>query len=551
MPRGAAIGMVLVIGLGVGLRTAQYAAGTSLWHDELRLALNLDARSPLELVAAPLDFLQVAPPAFLLACALAARLPVTEEFSLRLLPWLSSLASLFMFWRVTLRLLPRLPAAAALLPFAVSPALVWYGGNAKPYAVDVAATLLLVWLVLRFDEQADDPWIGRLGAVSGAVAIFASFAAIPTAGTLILLLAWRSRRVAYPPASLLRLAGPWIAAAILVFAWTFYTVDPATRAQMSRYWVHGFPPAPWQGATLLTWLPGRLLTTLAHLLLFDPRQLGTVGWWTTVGFAAATGAGLFAMAAERRWQAAVVLAPVAAAIAASVLHQLPFDGRVSIYAGWPVLIAATAGLQACVIRARPPLRPALAALAAVLVTGQAALVLTVAMPPYRHQPSREVLSVRAGQVRPGDRLFVYYGAVPAMTFYGRRLGLLHWTAGECHRGDPRAYLREVDSLRGEARVWFVYTHGALGWKEPESIRGYLGAIGRERDRISDPLGLSGEREAAAILYDLSDPDRLAAADPETYTLDQVPRGMRTLSDGTRVETTSVLSQPSIPLRSRP
>ena len=48
-------------------------------------------------------------------------------------------------------MLPPAAAAAALVPFAVSPALVWHGSNAKPDADDVAATLLLVWLVFRFD----------------------------------------------------------------------------------------------------------------------------------------------------------------------------------------------------------------------------------------------------------------------------------------------------------------------------------------------------------------------------------------------------------------
>jgi hypothetical protein len=62
--------------------------------------------------------------------------------------------------------------------------------------------------------------------------------------------------------------------------------------------------------------------------------------------------------------------------------------------------------------------------------------------------------------------------------------------------------------------------------------------------------LAGEREAAAVLYDLSDPARLSAARADTHALDQVPRGMRTLCDGTRLEASSVLSQPSIPLGSR-
>jgi hypothetical protein len=48
------------------------------------------------------------------------------------------------------------------------------------------------------------------------------------------------------------------------------------------------------------------------------------------------------------------------------------------------------------------------------------------------------------------------------------------------------------------------------------IRSYLETIGREVDRIEDPYGNKGKSEAAAYLYDLSDPQRLAQSNAETY-----------------------------------
>ena len=100
---------------------------------------------------------------------LAAHLPVAEELGLRLLPWISSLVSLLLFWKIAIRVLPPAAAAAALVPFAVSPALVWHGGNAKPDAEDVAATLLLVWLVFRFDDDPNDRAIVRLGGAGSVL----------------------------------------------------------------------------------------------------------------------------------------------------------------------------------------------------------------------------------------------------------------------------------------------------------------------------------------------------------------------------------------------
>jgi hypothetical protein len=45
--------------------------------------------------------------------------------------------------------------------------------------------------------------------------------------------------------------------------------------------------------------------------------------------------------------------------------------------------------------------------------------------------------------------------------------------------------------------------------KPALVRSYLESIGVEIDRIDDPHGTRGLHEAAASLYDLSDPERLA------------------------------------------
>jgi hypothetical protein len=164
-----------------------------------------------------------------------------------------------------------------------------------------------------------------------------------------------------------------------------------------------------------------------------------------------------------------------------------------------------------------------------------ALVLLFGPPPFRHQESRPVLAALASRWREGDTLFAYYGGVKALQFYGPRLGLNQWTYGECHREDPRAYFREIDRFRGEPRVWFFYTQAAEGFREPAVIRSYFETIGVERDRIADPFGSKGLSEAAAYLYDLSDPVRLASTSWDRHRFpDPIAGGRRFLCDGTRV-----------------
>lgn len=104
---------------------------------------------------------------------------------------------------------------------------------------------------------------------------------------------------------------------------------------------------------------------------------------------------------------------------------------------------------------------------------------------------------------PGDILYVYFKSKYALRFYGPREGITDYVPG---RGYPTVepILRDIDSLRGNKRVWFFFTQWTPKQPYPDSIKKYMGSvIGREIDAIPDPDGNQGESEAAAHLYDLS------------------------------------------------
>ena len=109
--------------------------------------------------------------------------------------------------------------------------------------------------------------------------------------------------------------------------------------------------------------------------------------------------------------------------------------------------------------------------------------------------------------------YVYTQGRHDMAFYGTRAGIDQWIQGDMHFDDPRGYLREVDALRGTPRAWFFWVR--LDDDEPALIRDYLGTIGRELERIPD-----GELAATgAVLYDLSDPERLGQASAESFPVE--------------------------------
>ena len=90
--------------------------------------------------------------------------------------------------------------------------------------------------------------------------------------------------------------------------------------------------------------------------------------------------------------------------------------------------------------------------------------------------------------------------------------------GRCSLSDPRSYLRELDSLRGQKRVWLVATHEQRDG-ELQVILGYLDQLGRRLDSVVEPASSGRPIENAyGYLYDMSDRERLASVSAEKYAL---------------------------------
>ena len=107
---------------GLCLRVWQYAAGTSLWLDELAVAQNVVTRPIGRLLLSPPAWDQVAPKGFLLAEKLAVALLGANEYALRLFPLACSVVALILFARVAELVLGRAaPIAVALFCDSWSP----------------------------------------------------------------------------------------------------------------------------------------------------------------------------------------------------------------------------------------------------------------------------------------------------------------------------------------------------------------------------------------------------------------------------------------------
>src|SRR5215207_2180654 len=175
--RGAALVSVALLVVGIALRLHLYLDQRSLWLDEIWVALNIVKRSFLGLLR-PLDYAQSAPVGFLWVERLAVVLGGVNELALRAVPFIAGCLLLVALWSLARRLLDVRYAALCLAFAALSPILVYYSNEVKPYIVDALVAVALTWLALDVLEAPDSRRAWRRLAGGGVIGILLSTPAV-------------------------------------------------------------------------------------------------------------------------------------------------------------------------------------------------------------------------------------------------------------------------------------------------------------------------------------------------------------------------------------
>jgi hypothetical protein len=335
--RAVQIGLAAVIVIGLAWRLVRYALQMPLWGDETALALNILERSFAGLLS-PLDHAQVSPILFLWLEKLAIISLGTSELALRFLPLMAGLLGLWLFYRLSQRVLEPLPASLATAILAVSYFTVRHAVEVKPYSFDLlASTALLLCTV----EYMKDPQRRVLIAwtLLSPVAVLVSYPAVFIFGAsaLVLLVQMRSARNGERA---IWMAGSLLGA--LAFFWMFDVVSSkqytALETPMTTYWKESFPPKDvWQ-------FPLWFLKINAGYMMAYPigdKHWGSIGTLLLclvgVGYA------------WKKWPRsllALVALPFVLTLIAAALHRYPYGGSARIAQHLAPGICLLAGLGA-------------------------------------------------------------------------------------------------------------------------------------------------------------------------------------------------------------
>jgi hypothetical protein len=316
--------------VGAIARIAAYAQNRSLWYDEAALALNLARRGYLALLA-PLDNLQAAPPLFLwLERAIVGTFGF-NEWTLRALPLAAGIATGPMMWRVARRVLPLQAAVLAVALVTLSPSLVRYSAEVKPYGFDALVTLFLLdraIAVAQSDSRTTQWWLlGGAGVLALALSTPSAFV---MAGVIAFFMV---RAVMNHDAELARraiaVAAGWAATVALLAATVFQPLlgeGAAVGKYMRWYWAASFLTTEPPG--LSSKVPVMLWAVLTETFLGGAAIPGT----TTV-LAATVVIGCVMLIATRRFaELALIVVPVIAVMGASAIRLYPIAGRLVLFA---------------------------------------------------------------------------------------------------------------------------------------------------------------------------------------------------------------------------
>ena len=342
--RNLALGLVFI---GLLWRVVRYLLQFPIWGDEAMLSTNfvwLDYGQLLH----RLENVQIAPLLFLWGEKTALFHLGPGMLSMRLVPFLAGVGSLFLYWRLArLMLGPRAQLfaigflAVAIWPVSMSTLL-------KPYSCDLFMSLVLLLPAVKWLKNPSQTlWLVLLTALTPFV-LLASYPAVFIAGgasMAMLLPAWRQgwkTRLWFVGFNVALLVGFILASRIGAAQLSTPVGAVNTQAGMSAYWAEGFPPS--SPLAFVWWL---VLAMTGQMTAY-PMGASNGGSIVTVVFCAI---GIRCWIKRGRWEWLVLLTgPVFLGIVASVIHRYPFGTscRLNQHIAPAVCILAGLGLAAVI-----------------------------------------------------------------------------------------------------------------------------------------------------------------------------------------------------------
>lgn len=328
--------MFVPLFIGIFLRVIYYIVNRPFWHDECSLALNILNVGVLNYFTEPLLHVQSAPPIFMALSKLMYLIhPLTPEMSLRIIPFITGLASVVVFYFLSKRILKNnILIFIANLLFAINYMLIYYVQEFKQYSSDVFVVILclLIFDKLRYNNLN----LQKKIIFSSAIALL-SLVSLPA--IFVLGAYWIVEFFEMPKGKRLKAQLCLIPAAIVNLLYYFLVLAPSKVLMMNTFsdmWNKGF--------LSLNIFNDLSILKMNFLYFFNPCKMVLFGIILFI-------AGLIVLIKRRERLDKMMILTVLFSMLASFVHIYPFKERISLYL-IPLFILITLSTFCVDIRAR-------------------------------------------------------------------------------------------------------------------------------------------------------------------------------------------------------
>lgn len=483
----------IIICIGVTLRLVQYLYNRSLWLDESYLALNIIDRSFLELFQ-PLSYNQGAPVGFLIIEKIAIIIFGSSEYALRLFPFLSGIASMFLFYGVAKRFIKSEAVPIALGLFAIADPLIYYSSELKQYSSDVFIALLILYFVVRniYSKRLTVSNMAVFGVLGATVIWFSHASVFILAGIGMSLAIFSFVRNEWDRIARLSIAY-FFWSLSFAFCYIFSMRGLSNNTHMLNYWSGGFMPFPPSSFNDIEWF----IDSFFGIFNFP------VGLALSGIAALAFLVGSVSVFLQKKEEFFILILPIPLVLIASGLHKYPFNGRLLLFIVPSLLLFIAEGVEQ--IRDKTRRNSAMIGITFICI-----LFLEPSLSagyrlikPRTREEIKPVISYIKEHKQSDDVLYLFLPSRIAYKYYSKRLNVKfnNYTIGLKPKKNWADHINQLNKLRGNKRIWILFSHASL----------YISSGSVNEKFILNHLDSMGERiesfktdDASVYLYNLDD-----------------------------------------------
>lgn len=426
---------LVILLAGVFYRVLFYSYNRPFWNDECALANNIINFNIINCFK-PLAFSQAAPPFFMVISGLFSKMMPSLELSLRFVPLIASILSIFVFYFLSKNVLNKKSTTLfALLLFCFNYRLIYYAQEFKQYSSDVLIFLGILASYFYLDIEKLNTKKLTLAGFVYAVLVWFSFTSLFALFTLFCLLIFKNVK-SYK--KLILIASP-----VLVSVVCFYISQHHLAANkfLLEYWKGGFINSGFEN----------FMQIVMDYFSYCFNSI-IILWLFLTGLALK----LWNFKNEKNL---ILLIPIALALVLSYLRVYPLESRVSLYLVPICILFAVQILDYINFKKKVP--ETLVSLAIIFfVSFPVAINSTykIVCKDFEKEDIITPLSQASKMLKDGDVLYIPDGSEISYNFYKNKFNFKNVMVEKQRINDSTEYLESLDKLPRDKTYYYVFCH---------------------------------------------------------------------------------------------